>query len=267
MKKLTFFTLLSALVLAGQANFSALQAKNSNPKTIVVGATPVPHAEILEFVKPMLAKKGYNLIVKDFNDYVLPNLATEDGDLDANFFQHKPYLDEFNKTKGTHLLSVAAVHIEPMGVYSRKIKNLNQLKKGDSIAVPNDPTNESRALELLQNQGILRLDNVKLKTKIDINSNPKRLKIEELDAPQLPRALGDVTAAVINTNYALAAGLNPMKDALAMEGKGSPYVNILVVKKGRENDSKIKALVDILHSAAVKKFILQKYKGSIVPAF
>lgn len=244
-----------------------IRAQNAKDNVVTVGATPVPHAEILEFVKPLLARKGYTLVVKDFNDYVLPNLATEDGDLDANFFQHLPYLNEFNKTKGTHLISIAGIHIEPMGLYSKKIKKLSDLKKGDSIAVPNDPTNESRALDLLAVHGLIRLDNVKLKTKIDIVSNPKRIKFQELDAPQIPRALSDVTAAVINTNYALAAGLNPTKDALIIEGKESPFVNILVVKKGNEKKAKIKALVDVLRSNDVKKFILKKYKGSIVPAF
>lgn len=234
---------------------------------ITVGATPVPHAEILEYVKPLLAQKGYKLVIKDFNDYVLPNLATEDGDLDANFFQHLPYLQEFNKSKGTHLVSVAGIHIEPMGLYSQKIKRLSDLQKGDSIAVPNDPTNESRALDLLAAYGLIRLDDVKLKTKIDIRSNPKKIKFKELDAPQIPRALSDVTAAVINTNYALAAGLNPTKDAIIIEGKESPFVNIVVVKKGNEKKEKIRALIDILRSAKVKKFILNKYKGSIVPAF
>lgn len=272
MKKLKSFTFVNSIVavlLVATMLLVAVSAKLlAADTTITVGATPVPHAEILQYIKPLLAKKGYKLVVKDFNDYVLPNLAVEDGDLDANFFQHLPYLDEFNKTKGTHLVSVAGIHIEPMGLYSKTIKKLSDFKKGDSIAVPNDPTNESRALELLQNNGLVRLDNsVKLKTKIDVRSNPKRIKFKELDAPQLPRALSEVTAAVINTNYALAANLNPMRDAIVIEGKKSPFVNILVVKKGNEKKAKIRALVEVLRSSAVKNFILKKYKGSIVPAF
>ena len=236
-------------------------------KTIVVGATPVPHAEILETIKPLLAKEGYALEIKEFNDYSIPNLATEDGDLDANFFQHLPYLNEFNKNKGTHLVKTVGVHLEPMAVYSQKIKNINELKNGDSVAIPNDPTNESRALDVLAGAGLIKLNDNPLKTPLDITENPKNLKFSEIEAAQLPRTLSDVTIAVINTNYALNANLNPAKDALVVEGKDSPYVNYVVVKAGNENSPKTKALDKAINDESVRKFIEDKYKGAILPAF
>ena len=236
-------------------------------KTIVVGATPVPHAEILETIKPLLAKEGYALEIKEFNDYSIPNLATGDGDLDANFFQHLPYLNEFNKNKGTHLVKTVGVHLEPMAVYSQKIKNINELKNGDSVAIPNDPTNESRALDVLAGAGLIKLNDNPLKTPLDITENPKNLKFSEIETAQLPRTLSDVTIAVINTNYALNANLNPTKDALVIEGKDSPYVNYVVVKAGNENSPKTKALDKAINDESVKKFIEDKYKGAILPAF
>ena len=236
-------------------------------KTIVVGATPVPHAEILETIKPLLAKEGYALEIKEFNDYSIPNLATEDGDLDANFFQHLPYLNEFNKNKGTHLVKTVGVHLEPMAVYSQKIKNINELKNGDSVAIPNDPTNESRALDVLAGAGLIKLNDNPLKTPLEITENPKNLKFSEIETAQLPLTLSDVTIAVINTNYALNANLNPTKDALVIEGKDSPYVNYVVVKAGNENSPKTKALDKAINDESVKKFIEDKYKGAILPAF
>lgn len=235
---------------------------------ITVAATPVPHAEILEFIKPILAKDGYTLDIKEFNDYVVPNLATQDGDVDANYFQHLPYLEEFNKNKGTTLVHTAGVHLEPMGVYSKKIKSLDELKNGDSVAVPNDPTNESRALDLLASTGIIKLNPSSLKTILDIAENPKNLKFVEVETAQTPRALDDVTIAVINTNYALNASLNPTKDALVIEdGKNNPYTNYVVVKQGNENSEKTKALNNAINSDEVKEFIRTKYNGSILPAF
>lgn len=254
----------SALILCA-ALAASLNA--ADEKTIVVGATPVPHAEILEIIKPELAKDGYKLEIREFNDYVIPNLATQDDELDANFFQHTPYLDEFNKNKGTTLIKTVGVHLEPMGIYSAKIKNLNELKKGDRVAIPNDPTNESRALDVLATSGLIKLNNNPLKTPLDVVENPKELKFIELEAAQLPRTLDDTTIAVINTNFALNANLNPTKDALAIESKDSPYVNIVVVKKGNENSPKIKALDKAITSEAVKKFIEEKYQGAIIPAF
>ncbi|MCX2683002.1 MetQ/NlpA family ABC transporter substrate-binding protein [Campylobacter sp. MIT 21-1685] len=247
--------------------FLAFALKLNANETITIGATPIPHAEILEFIKPDLEKQGYILQIKEFTDYVLPNLAVDSGELDANFFQHIPYLEEFNKTKGTKLVKVANVHIEPMAVYSRKHKNFNELKEGLLIAIPNDPTNESRALDIIAKTGLVSFKDKSLKTPIDITNNPKKFRFTELKAAQLPRALNDVDFAIINSNYALEANLNPVKDSLLIEDNDSPYVNIVVVKQGHENDSKIQALSKALHNDKVKEFILKKYNGSIIPAF
>ncbi|MGB5792026.1 MetQ/NlpA family ABC transporter substrate-binding protein [Poseidonibacter sp.] len=235
--------------------------------TIKIGATPVPHVEILEAVKPLLKAKGYDLQIVEFTDYVTPNIAVDEGELDANFFQHAPYLNEFNANKNTQLVKTVNVHLEPMGVYSKTLKDIKELKDGATIAVPNDPTNESRALDILVKQGLLTFNDVALKTVVDIKDNPKNLKIKELDAPQLPRVLDEVDAAIINTNYALSADLNPLKDALVIESKDSPYANIVVVKKGNENTDYIKALNEAINSDEIKKFIKEKYNGSIVEAF
>ena len=256
--------LLSSLV-ALSLSLSANAADKA--KTIIVGATPVPHAEILEVVKPILAKNGYTLEIKEFNDYTVPNLATEDGDLDANYFQHLQYLEEFNKNKGTHLVKTVGVHLEPMGVYSKKIKDIKELKEGSSVSIPNDPTNESRALDVLASAGLIKLNNNPLKTPLDIVENPKKLKFEEIETAQVPRTLDDVTIAVINTNYAMNANLNPTKDALVLESKDSPYTNYVVVKAGNENSPKTKALDKAITSPEVKKFIEEKYKGAILPTF
>lgn len=234
---------------------------------LVVGATPVPHTEILEFIKPLVAKDGFELVVKEFNDYTIPNLATQDGDLDANFFQHIPYLNEFNKNKGTTLVKTTGVHLEPMGVYSKKIKNITDLKNGDTVAIPNDPTNESRALDVLASAGLIKLNDNVLKTPLDITENPKNLKFSEIETAQVPRALEDVTIAVINTNYALSANLNPTRDALVLESKESPYVNYVVVKAGNENTKKTQTLNKAINDESVKKFIQDKYQGAILPAF
>lgn len=269
-KKSILTLVLSAILIAGLIGCENKDEKNANMDTnkiIRIGATPIPHVSILEKVKTILAKEGYILEIKEFTDYVTPNLAVDDGDLDANFFQHLPYLTEFNKNKGTDLVKTVNVHLEPMGVYSIKIKNLNELKEGDTIAVPNDPTNENRALDVLENAGLLKFAKKELKTKIDIIDNPKKFVIEEIDAPQLPRILGDVTIAVINTNYALSANLNPIKDALALESKNSPYANIIVVKRGNENSKAIKALNKAINSEEIREFIKEKYKGAIIAAF
>ncbi|MCZ6186278.1 MetQ/NlpA family ABC transporter substrate-binding protein [Campylobacter ureolyticus] len=235
---------------------------------ITVGATPVPHAEILEAIKPELKKAGFDLEIKEFNDYVIPNLATNDGEIDANFFQHIPYLEEFNKNKGTNLVKTVAVHLEPMGIYSKKIKDLNELKDKAKVSIPNDPTNESRALDVLSDAGLIELDSkVELKTPLDITKNPKNLNFIEIDAASVPRTLDDVDIAVINTNFALNAKFNPLKDALQLESKDSPYANIIAVKKGNENSEKIKALDEAITSQTVKYFIEKKYNGAILPAF
>ena len=250
-----------------EAKAQANEVKEEVSKVIKIGATPVPHVEILEKVKPILAKDGYTLEIKEFTDYVTPNIAVNEGDLDANFFQHSPYLEEFNKNKNTDLVKTVNVHLEPMGVYSLKIKSLDELKDGDSIAVPNDPTNENRALDVLEKAGLMKFADKELKTKIDIVENPKNIEIKEIDAPQLPRVLDDVTAAVINTNYALSADLNPTKDALELESIDSPYANIVVVKKGNENSEAIKALNKAINSEEIRTFIKENYKGAIIPAF
>lgn len=250
----------------GEANASANNA-SAVSQTITVGATPVPHAEILEFVKADLANEGFELVVKEFNDYVQPNLATDSGELDANFFQHIPYLEEFNKNKGTTLVSVAGIHLEPMGVYSRKHSSFTIVSDGVSIAVPNDPTNESRALDIIAKTGVVTFKESALKTPLDIVSNPKNIVFKELEAAQMPRALDDTDFAVINSNFAMAAGLKPTEDSLVMEDKESPYVNVLVVKAGNEESAKTKALIKALQSEKVKAFIDEKYQGAVVPAF
>lgn len=234
-----------------------------------VAATPVPHAEILEYVKPMLAKEGVELEVRVFTDYVQPNIQVAQKRMDANFFQHKPYLDEFNKDRGTDLVAVAGVHIEPFGAYSRRIKKLDELKEGAVVAIPNDPTNGGRALLLLQRAGLITLkDPAKITaTPRDIADNPKRLRFKELEAATLPRILDQVDLALINTNYALEAGLNPTKDALVIEGADSPYVNVLVARPDNKDGEAMQKLVRALHSEAVKRFILEKYQGAVVPAF
>ena len=244
-------------------------ASKDTAKTLKVGATAVPHAEILNFVKPMLEKEGVKMTVVEMTDYVRPNLAVADKELDANFFQHTPYLDKFKADRKLDLVKVAGVHIEPMGIYSKKVKNVNDIQSGASIAIPNDPTNGGRALLLLDKAGVIKLkDGVGINATVqDIAVNSKNVKIIEIEAPQLPRTLDDVALAVINTNYALDAKLNPIKDALAIEDKNSPYVNILVIRKGDENRKEVQALAKVLNSPEVKKFIADKYQGAVVAAF
>ena len=251
------------LSLAAVATF-AVQAE-----TLQVAATPVPHAEILEFIKPKLAAEGIELQVKVFTDYVQPNIQVAEKRLDANFFQHQPYLDEFNKTKGTELVSVAGVHIEPFGVYSARLKSLDALPEGASVVIPNDATNGGRALLLLAKAGVLSLKpeaGITASAR-DILDNPKRLKVRELEAATLPRVLNQVDLALINTNYALDAGLNPVKDALAIEGRDSPYVNYLVARRDNKDDPRVRKLAAALTSPEVKAFIEKKYGGAVLPAF
>lgn len=261
--------LLALLVVAGFAGCGTTTGStgSSTKKVIKVGASPEPHAKILQLIKPILAKEGYDLQITEFTDYVQPNTALESGELDANFFQHVPYLKQFNKDKGTHLTYTVKVHLEPMGVYSKKVTKLDDLKNGATVAVPNDPTNEARALRVLEKSGLIKLKSGDLVTKLDITDNPKNIKVQELDAAQLPRVLQDVDAAVINSNYAIQAGLNPTKDAIAIESKDSPYANVLAVKEGNENKDYIKALSKALNSPEVKKYIEDTYKGAIIPAF
>ena len=257
--------LLTALATAAALTSAAAQAADS----LSVAATAVPHAEILEFVKPALAKEGVELKIKVFTDYVQPNVQVAEERLDANFFQHQPYLDEFNKSRGTELVSIAGVHVEPFGAYSSKIKNLSELSEGAQVVIPNDATNGGRALLLLQKTGLITLkpDAGITATVKDIADNPKNLKIRELEAATLPRVLDQVDLALINTNYALEAKLNPTKDALAIEGSDSPYVNILVVRADRKDAAALQKLAKALNSAEVKSFISEKYQGAVVPAF
>ena len=266
MKKVLIFVLTAILAVS----FTACGTKSStseDKKVIKVGATPLPHAEILEQVKPILAKQGYTLQIVEFTDYVTPNTALAEGDLDANFFQHVPYLEKTKQEKKLDLTYTVKVHIEPMGVYSKKYKKLGDLKEGSKIAIPNDPTNAARALRVLETAGLIKVKAGELVTELDITDNPKKFQVIELDAPQLPRALEDVAAAVINTNYALEAKLNPTKDALAIESKDSPYANVLAVRTEDKEKPYIKALSAALNSPEIKKFIEEKYKGNIVPAF
>lgn len=234
-----------------------------------VAASPTPHAEILAQCVDVLKEQGIELQVTEYADYVVPNTAVEDGDEDANYFQHVPYLDDFNAERGTHLVSVAGVHIEPMGLYAGKSASLDAVPDGGKVAVPNDPTNEGRALLLLEAQGLIKLaDSSKLdSTPKDIAENPKNLEFVELEAAQVPAALDEVDIAAINSNYALGAGLNPVEDALVIEAADSPYVNILVVKEGNENNEAVQALVKALQSDAVKDYINSTYNGAVVPAF
>lgn len=237
--------------------------------TLNVAASPTPHAEILEQCVPILAEQGIDLQIHEYGDYIIPNTAVEEGDEDANYFQHVPYLDNFNAENGTHLVSVAGVHIEPMAIYAGKTASLDELADGASVAVPNDVTNEARALLLLQSQGLITLkDDAGLEaTPNDIVENPKNLTFTELEAAMIPNVLSEVDIAVINSNYAMQAGLNPVDDSLAIESSDSPYVNVLVVKEGNEDNAAVKALIEALHSDTIRDFISEKYDGAVVPAF
>lgn len=265
MKKLMVL-LAAALLVAG---CSSSGSGDAGTQTLVVAATAVPHAEILKEVKPILAKEGVNLQIKVFADYVQPNVQVEEKSIDVNYFQTKPYLDAFNRERKTNLVIVTGVHIEPFGAYSHKLKSIDQLADGATVAIPNDPSNNSRALLLLAKHGLITLKdpNDELATTKDITANPKNLKFKELEAAMLPRTLDEVDLALINTNYALAAGLNPTKDALLIESKDSPYVNYLVGRPDNKDDPRVQKLAQALTSPEVKNFIEQKYHGAVLPAF
>ncbi|WP_332773802.1 MetQ/NlpA family ABC transporter substrate-binding protein [Phenylobacterium sp.] len=255
----------AALVLAACGR----EAPQGAPDTLTVAATAVPHAEILEMVRPILAEQGLKLDVKVFNDYVQPNLQVDQKQLDVSYFQTAPYLDEFNKARGTNLVRVIGVHIEPIGAYSRKHKALADLPQGASVAIPNEPSNGGRALLLLQKGGLITLKDPKnpLSTLNDIATNPKGLKFRELEAATLPRVLGELDLAVINTNFALDAKLDPARDALILEDKQSPYVNFLVARPDNKDDPRVQKLAAALNSPAVKAFIEKTYHGAVQPAF
>lgn len=263
--------LLALGVLAAGCGGEKKEAAQGSDKKVVmkVGATPVPHAEILNEIKPLLAKEGIDLQIIEFTDYVKPNLSLNDKEIDANFFQHEPYLKKFVADRKLDLVNLVAVHIEPMGVYSKKLKDIKNVPDGAKVAIPNDPTNGGRALNILAKAGLIKLkDGVGIAATVgDIVENPKNLKITEAEAAMLPRTLDDVDLAVINSNFAMEAKLNPTKDALFIEPKDSPYANIVAVRKGDENRKEIQALKKALTSPEVKKFIEEKYKGAVIPAF
>ena len=240
-------------------------------KTISVAASATPHAEILEQAKPLLEEKGYELEVKIFDDYIIPNEVVESGDFDANYFQHIPYLESFNEEKGTHLVDAGDIHYEPFGIYPGKKGSLDDIEEGDTIAVPNDTTNEARALLLLQDNGIIKLkDGVGLEaTKNDIEENPHNVEIVELEAAQIPRVVQDMSYVVLNGNYALQADYSVAKDSLAYEKSDSEaaktYVNLIAVKEGNEDSEAIKALVEVLKSDEIKEYINETYDGAVIP--
>lgn len=284
MKKI--FTLLLALTLL--TSFVACNKSTDNTKTstetgsetntetqtdddnkIIIGVSPVPHAEITEALKDEFAKEGIEVEVKVFDDYVQPNLALDQGDIDANFFQHIPYLENFSKERGLNLVSLGSVHIEPMGLYSDKIKSLDELKDGDEVLIPSDPSNGRRALLLFEKNGLITLkdDTKEDLTEKDIDQNAKNLKFTPIEAANIPNVYKDAALAAINTNFALGAGLNPSADAIALEDKDSPYANVIAVRKGDETKDKFQKLIKVFQSDACKKFIEDTYKGEIYPAF
>lgn len=273
MKKRSILTGIIAGVLAlglvgcGGGNASS----SSDDKTIKIGVSPVPHMEIVEVAVPLLEEKGYTVEVIEFTDYVLPNTSLESGELDANYFQHIAYLNSFNEDKGTHLTYTAEIHLEPMGAFSKKYSSVDEIEDGAVVALPDDPSNEARALRVLAAAGLIEVADGDLITIADITSNPKNLEFKELEAATLPRILDDVDIAVINGNYALEAGLDVNKDAFYAEDKNIDSLkerrNVLAVKEGTENSQKIKDLTEALTSEEVRAFIEEKYNGAVVPVF
>ena len=273
-KKILALALAGVLVVGALTGCGSSKSESSEKKTddkkITVAASATPHAEILEEAKSLLKDKGYDLEVKVFDDYVQPNNVVESGEFDANYFQHVPYLEQFNEEKGTHLVVAGKIHYEPFGIYPGTKKDLKDIAKGDKIAVPNDTTNEARALLLLQDNGIIKLkDGAGIKATVnDIEENPNNIEIVELEAAQVPRVVNEVAYVVLNGNYALEANYTVKKDALAYEKSDSEaaktYVNVIAVKEGNENSEKIKALVDVLKSDSIKKFIDEKYDGAVI---
>ena len=251
------------------AALAALISVPALAEDIKVGVTPGEHAEIMEKVKDIAAKKGLNIEILEFSDYVVPNQALADGDLNANSFQHQPYLDNQIADRGFDLVAVGKTITTPMGVYSKKVKSLSELADGATVAIPNDPTNGGRALLVLAKEGLIKVNpDAGLKAgPADIIENPKNIQISELDAAQLPRSLDDVDAAVINTNYALEAGLNPTKDSIAIEGSESPYANVIVVRSVDKDAPWVKTLVEAYHDDSIKAFINDHYKGAIIASW
>ncbi|MPW26180.1 metal ABC transporter substrate-binding protein [Alkalibaculum sp. M08DMB] len=268
MKKMIILLLITLIAI-----FSFAGCSNTDDKIIKIGASPTPHSEILELAREELEENGYTLEIVEFTDFVQPNLTVDSGNLDANYFQHQPYLDDFNENNNTKLVTIATIHYEPLGIYPGKTTSLADLEEGATIAVPNDPTNEARALLLLETAGLIKIDpNAGLTATInDITYNPNNYQVLEIEAAQVPRTLQDVDLGVINGNYALLSNLNVNTDALVKEEKESlsatTYANILVVREGNENNEKLQALVEALKSDKVKQFIEEKYNGSVVPVF
>lgn len=269
-RKLLAGTLATVLALGTLAG-NAVLVSAEDDKTITVAASATPHAEILEQAAPLLEEEGWKLDVTVFEDYVQPNLVVDSGDFDANYFQHIPYLDDFNEEHGTSLVNAGGIHYEPFGIYPGTKEDLSELEEGDVIAVPNDTTNEARALLLLQDNGVIKLkDGVGLEaTARDIEENPNNVEIQELEAAQVSRVAGEVAFVVLNGNYALQAGYSVSKDAVAYEKSDSEaaqtYVNVIAVKEGNEDSDKIKALVDVLKSDEIKDFITENYDGAVIP--
>ena len=261
--------LLRGLLAASIAAFAVGASAQANDKPLKIGVTAGPHAQIFEVVKKIAEKDGLKIQVVEFSDYVQPNAALAAGDLDANSYQHQPYLDNTVKDRGYKIVSIAQTIVFPMGIYSKKVKSLADLKSGARVALPNDPTNGGRALLLLQANGLIKLkDGAGLKaTPLDVIDNPKKIKLIELDAAQLARALDEVDAAAVNTNYAIPAGLVPTRDAIAIEAPKSPYVNIIAVRAQDKDKPEFKKLLKAYHSAEVKAFVTKEFKDSIVPAW
>ena len=265
MKKILAIALVALLTIVSVFAQATSETQSSTTK-IVVGATPEPHAALLSLVVDDLAAQGITLEVKEFTDYVTPNDAVEYGEIDANYFQHIPYLESFNTEHGYHLVNAGGIHVEPIALYSSKYSSLSDIPNGAVIAIPNDPTNEGRALLLLQSAGLIKLkENAGLEAiPLDIVENPKNLKFSEIEAATLPRILSDVDAAVINGNYAIPAGLVATRDGLFVEGADSPYVNVIAVKAGNENNPAVKALLEALKSDEVKAYVAEHYKNGEV---
>ena len=267
--------LVASLGLVGcGGNSGGSSAPAQDKGTITVAASPTPHAEILnEAVKPLLEEQGWTLEVVEYGDYIQPNVAVTEGAADANYFQHQPYLDSYNEENGTDLVSAGKIHYEPFGLYAGKKASLDELADGDKVAIPNDTTNEARALLLLEQAGLIEIDDAAgiTATPKDVTSNPKNLQFKELEAPMLPQTVEEVDLSIINSNFALQGGLNPAEDALASESSDSvaadTYANIIVVKEGSENNEAILALVEALQSDAVREYINNTYSGSVVPMF
>lgn len=257
------------LLVASTMMLFGCQSTSESTNVLRVGATPVPHVELLNQVKEQLAEDGIELEIIEFTDYVKPNLSLNDGEIDVNFFQHLPYLEDFNEERGLDLVSVAGIHVEPMGLYSQSLEKFEDLPDGATISIPNDAVNGGRALLLLQSAGLIELDPAAglEATEADITVNPKGITIQAIEAAQLPRTLVDVDASVINGNYAIEAGFNPITDALLLEGGDSPYVNILTTRTDNADDPKVQALVKALQKEDIKRFIAETYQGAVVAAF